>query len=84
MKILIRLIPVLMAAFVSTAALADSPADRQAEQNACQNDVYTYCEEAIPDEDRIATCLRKNWGKISQACRKVMNDHGRKGRRKRD
>lgn len=77
MKIAVSLIPALMLAFVSTAAIADSP-DMQAEQQACEADVYTYCSDAIPDHDRIAACLKKNWRKISPACRKTMRNHKRK------
>ena len=78
MKISISLIAALLAAFVSTMAMAQDPAELQVEQQACQDDVYTYCGEAIPDHDRIAACLKKHWGKISKECRTVMKSHGRK------
>lgn len=81
MKMPLPLIPALVVAFVSTTALADDAADMQAEQQACQDDVYTYCGEEIPDHDRIAACLKKHWGKISKECRTVMINHGRKRNR---
>lgn len=79
-----RYIPILAAltlAFVSTTAVAqDDPARMQEEQQACQTDVYTFCNDDIPNHDRIAACLRKHWSEISQACRRVMSGHRRRHR----
>lgn len=83
MRISAPLLAPLMAAFVFTTAMADSSAEMQKEQQACETDVYTYCGDAIPNHDRIAACLKKNWSKISKECRKVMNDHDRPHRGKR-
>jgi len=57
-----------LVAFVSAPALAQS----QNEQNACMNDAFTVCGDAIPDRDRVAACLAQNINRISAACRSVM------------
>jgi hypothetical protein len=79
-----RFIPILAAltlAFVATTAMAqDDPARMQEQQQACETDVYTFCNDAMPDHDRIAACLRKHWSQISQACRRVMSGHRRRHR----
>ncbi len=50
----------------------------QMEQQACEGDVYALCGQAIPDQNRIAHCLRKNWKKVSHQCRKVMANYGKR------
>ena len=45
------------------------------EQNACMNDAFNVCGQAIPDRDRVAACLAKNIRRISPACRTVMTRH---------
>jgi hypothetical protein len=56
----------------------------QQEQQACQGDVYALCGEAIPDVDRITTCLRSRWKDVSQECRAVMASYGRNHKSRRD
>lgn len=80
MKRYIPMVAALTVAFVSTTAIAEDPAQLQQEREACETDVYTFCNDAIPDQARIAVCLRKHWSEISHACRKVMNDHRRRHR----
>ena len=55
-----------------------TPQDMQVEQQACQDDVYALCGQAIPDQDRIASCLRKQWSKVSPRCRSVMASYGKR------
>ena len=72
--------PAIFAAVVLTAAFAASAGaqqqqpdnNMQVEQLACQDDVYALCGEAIPDQQRIEKCLRKNLSKVSHKCRDVM------------
>jgi hypothetical protein len=63
------------AAFVPVAALAQS----QDEQQACMNDAFTVCGNAIPDRDRVAACLAQNINRISAPCRAVMARYSRPG-----
>jgi hypothetical protein len=50
----------------------------QVEQQACENDVYALCGEAIPDQNRIEKCLRSKWSTVSKKCRSVMASYGRR------
>lgn len=47
-------------------------ADRAAQEAACSGDATRFCGEAIPDEQKIAACLRANRTKISQACQAML------------
>jgi len=58
--------------------------DMQAEQQACEGDVYALCGEFIPDTDRITACLRSRWKDVSPACRTVMANYGRNHNSRRD
>jgi hypothetical protein len=55
-----------------------APNGMQAEQQACEGDVYKLCGQAIPDQTRIEKCLRKKWSKVSQNCRKTMASYGKR------
>ena len=66
-----RTLPVmaaLMLAFTASHAVAQSQADQQA----CEGDVFDLCGDAVPDQDKIVVCLRKHWSKVSKECRHVM------------
>lgn len=68
MKIVFPILAALILAFVSSQAVAQS----QADQEACEGDVYDLCADNIPDQDEIVACLRKHWKKVSKECRHVM------------
>ena len=51
--------------------------DQAAGQQACGNDVFSICQQAIPDQGRIAACLRANFRRVSPACRAFMASYGR-------
>ncbi len=55
--------------------------DMQAGQQACGNDVFSLCQQDIPDQGRIAACLRKNFSRVSPGCRAFMASYGKKGSR---
>ena len=58
--------------FVALAPIAAS-AHSQEEQEACMNDAFTFCGDAIPDRGRVAACLAAKKAQISVACRTVMS-----------
>ena len=62
--------------FASHSALAQAPAapqaDRAAQEAACSGDATRFCGEVIPDEQKIAACLRANRTKISPACQAML------------
>lgn len=74
MKTYLAIPAAMITAFFFTTAIAQE----QDEQMACQNDVFALCGEAIPDRDRITTCLRKRWSEVSHECRSVLANYGRR------
>ncbi|RAI37986.1 hypothetical protein CH341_28675 [Rhodoplanes roseus] len=50
-------------------ALAQSAQDQQA----CQFDAQSFCQEAIPDHGKVFRCLQRNRAKISPACRAAIS-----------
>jgi len=46
--------------------------DQAAAQQACGNDVYRLCQQAVPDQKRITACMQKNLKKVSEPCRQFM------------
>ncbi len=50
-------------------ARAETPEERQA----CTDDAFQHCGDAIPDRDRVYHCLVKKVRLISPACRKVIS-----------
>jgi hypothetical protein len=47
-------------------------AETAEEQQACTNDAFQFCQDFIPDRNRVFTCLVKNRNQISAACHTVM------------
>jgi hypothetical protein len=51
-----------------TAALAETPEERQA----CTDDAFRVCQQAIPDRDRVFACLVQNASQLSALCRNAL------------
>ena len=49
-------------------ALAAPAKGTKEQQDACQADVFKYCNDAVPDEDKIVVCLNQNLHKLSYKC----------------
>ena len=69
-------IAVLALALACAPAQAQSQAE-QAGQQACGNDAFSLCGDAIPDRGRIEACLRRNFSRVSASCRHYMASFGR-------
>jgi hypothetical protein len=73
---------VIATAFVLTgvALLSSSPAAAytQAEQQACQDDAFRLCGDAIPDERRVRACMVRKVRQLSPRCRRMFQ----RGRRR--
>jgi hypothetical protein len=50
-------------------------------EQACRDDAFKFCNNFIPDRDKVGACLRKNGRKLSKDCRTVV--FGGTGTRKR-
>ena len=46
------------------------------EQMSCRGDASKFCAEHIGKPPEMNACLRENKGKLSDACRKVVESHG--------
>lgn len=74
MKLILPAMALLAAALVCAPARAQSESDGQ---QACGNDAFSLCGDAIPDRGRIEACLRRNYSRVSVACRRYMASYGR-------
>jgi hypothetical protein len=75
-----KALPYIVAAVIGlscTQALAQSQAEGQ---QACGNDAFALCSDAIPDANRVAACLRKNFSRVSAPCRQFMASYGKSHR----
>ena len=50
------------------------------EQAACQDDAFKFCNDAVPDEEKVKACLIENRRKLTPACRAILS--GGRSRRK--
>lgn len=68
----------LMSISVSTGAVAQQQrSGTPEEQKACARDVQRLCRPVIDQGDfTILACLQQNCPKLSEACDKVLKDHG--------
>lgn len=76
MKLILPALALLAVALVCAPAQAQTPAD-QAGQQACGNDAFSLCGDAIPDRGRIEACLRRNYSRVSKDCKAYMASYGR-------
>lgn len=67
--------PTLLAAAFALASLSAAQAqDFTAEQRAaCKGDYETFCKGVAPGGGRVLACLSKEYGKLSAACKKVVD-----------
>jgi hypothetical protein len=74
-EVAVRLIVAVFAgAFFSTAAMAQTAAER----TACMADFEKYCAGVIPGGGRVIECLAKQVDKLTPECRKVVQSHAPK------
>ena len=54
-------------------ALSDKELLRQQAEHVCYNDATTLCGDAVPDEDKIAACMKVKRAQLSPECGKVFD-----------
>ena len=54
-------------------ALSDKEMLRQQAEHVCYNDATTLCGDAVPDEDKIAACMKVKRAQLSPECGKVFD-----------
>lgn len=65
-------------ASLSTGAFAASankakPTLRDQEQAACYDDAMRLCKDAVPDEQKIASCMKSKMSQVSKGCQKFFH-----------
>ena len=73
----IVMIAALAGSVLAAPALAEEQFDQMAAQQACGGDVFAMCQQAMPDHNRIAACLRQNFRQVSQPCQTFMANYGK-------
>jgi hypothetical protein len=65
--------PIAFGIAVQTPAFSDEYRGTLEQQMACTPDVFRLCGAAMPDVNRIVTCLRQNTPQLSGPCRAVFD-----------
>jgi hypothetical protein len=74
-----KLLAVFAFVVFSLPAHAQTPAQRQA----CEQDAYRLCQDAIPDESKVRRCLASKVRRLSPTCRTAFQGgKARKARKK--
>jgi hypothetical protein len=63
------LIALALAFFAAPAEAQPTPAQRQA----CEQDAFRLCSDAIPDEQRVRQCLVRNMRRLNATCRSAFH-----------
>ena len=71
-SISVSLVVLLAGITLASAQSAPTPS----EQMSCRSDASKFCAEHIGKPPEMNACLRENKGKLSEACRKVVESHG--------
>ena len=61
----LSLIALALVLFGALAQAQPTPEQRAA----CEQDAYRFCQEQIPDEEKVRRCLIKNMRKLNPVCR---------------
>ena len=61
-------LPLIALALILAGALAQAQ-PTQEQRAACEQDAYRFCQEQIPDEEKVRQCLIKNMRKLNPVCR---------------
>ena len=76
MKLILPAMAALAVTLICAPAQAQTSAE-QAGQQACGNDAFSLCGDAIPDRGRIEACLRRNYSRVSKDCKAYMASFGK-------
>jgi hypothetical protein len=63
---------IMLAIFLALGAGGVALAETAEEQQACTNDAFQFCQNFIPDRNRVFTCLVENHNQLSAPCHVVM------------
>jgi hypothetical protein len=69
MMMKLSLVALALAVFAVPAEAQPTPAQRQA----CEQDAYKFCQDAIPDQQRVRQCLVRNMRRLTPTCRSAFH-----------
>lgn len=69
-------LPLMCAAVPSIAAVSAPTVDDKL-QAACYPDVNRLCKDALPDEDKVATCMKQHKAEVGAKCKAAYKESGR-------
>ncbi len=67
--------PVTLAAAFALTSFATAFAETPEERQACTDDAFRICQQAIPDQDRVFACLVANSSALSPLCRRALEPY---------
>ncbi len=75
MRIILASVLSALCLLAPTVASADITTDtvRQKAEQACYDDANKLCGDAIPDETKIAACMKVHHGQLSPRCRAIFD-----------
>jgi hypothetical protein len=68
---------VLMCSAVPGMAAVNTPTVDDKLQAACYDDVNRLCKDSMPDEDKVATCMKQHKAEVSEKCKTAYKASGR-------
>ena len=57
-------------------------AQTEAERKACEPDAQLHCPDEMPDRDKVQACLVRKLDSLSPACKQVIENAGKRRRRR--
>ncbi len=63
---------IMLVVFIALSGTTGVSAQTQEGRQACMNDAFQFCQDAIPDRERVFRCLESHQDVISAACRSVV------------
>ena len=69
---------ILSCSAVQAMAAVSTPSVDDKQQAACYDDVNRLCKDAMPDEDKVATCMKQHKAEVSDRCKTAYKASGRK------
>ena len=69
-------------AFVAIVASWPALAQTEAERKACEPDAQLHCPDEIPDRAKVQACLTRKVNLLSPACKQLIENAGKRRRRR--
>jgi hypothetical protein len=68
--------------FIALVASWPAFAQTEAQRKACEPDAQLHCPDEMPDRDKVQACLIRKLDSLSPACKQVIENAGKRRRRR--